>query len=217
MSATVLIVANDKSLAKSYAGLFSKREFTVLTAQSGRQALSQAKANSLDAIVVDATSPRLNAKTLWKRLRGESAAPLVLIALPNAKIDGAISHAGIVPKPLAAKRLVARVKAAIDAKPPRLLNVGHFALDLEKHRIARGSKSFRLTPKEFDLLKLLMIRAGQIVTRKIIIKEVWETDYTGDTRTLDVHIRWVRQKVEENPSKPQHILTVRGQGYKFVV
>jgi DNA-binding response OmpR family regulator len=216
MASTVLIVANDSGLAKSYAALFGKKEYAVLTARSGRQALSQAKSSHLDAIVVDTTSPRLNARTLCRRLRNESSAAFVLIASPSAKIDGLIQHSGIVPKPLAAKKLVARVKAVIESKPPRLLSVGHCALDLEKHRFMRGSKNVALTPKEFDLLKLLMTRAGQVVLRKTIIKEVWETDYTGDTRTLDVHIRWVREKVEENPGKPQYVLTARGQGYKFV-
>jgi len=95
--------------------------------------------------------------------------------------------------------------------------VGHLSLDLEKHRVTRGSKNFPLTPKEFGLLKLLMTRAGQTLTRKTLMKEVWETDYLGDTRTLDVHVRWVREKIEENPSKPQRLITARGQGYKLQV
>ncbi|MBI3536971.1 MAG: response regulator transcription factor [Chloroflexi bacterium] len=217
MASTVLIIANDKNLSKTYAGLFNKKEFAIFSAQSGRQALSHAKSNHLDAIVVDVTSQRLNAKTLWRRLHGESSAPVVLIAMPNAKIDSAIKHAGVVPRPLVSKRLVARVKAAMDARPPRVLTLGTLTVDLEKHKLTRGNKMFPLTPKEFVLLKLLMTRAGQMVTRKTIIKEVWETDYTGDTRTLDVHMRWLREKVEESPSKPEHLLTMRGQGYKFVV
>jgi DNA-binding response OmpR family regulator len=82
--------------------------------------------------------------------------------------------------------------------------------------LTRGSKIFSLTPKEFVLLKTLMERAGQLVTRKALMREVWETDYMGDTRTLDVHIRWVREKVEENPGKPQRLKTVRGEGYKIM-
>jgi DNA-binding response OmpR family regulator len=217
MSSTILFIANDKAAATSFAGLFSKREFSTLTAHSGRQAHAIAKQHHLDAIVVDATSPRLNCKSLCRKLRGDSFAPIVLITHPNAKIDGGISPEGVVPKPLAAKKLVARVKAVIDSKPPRLLTVGALSLDLEKRRLIRGTKSLALTPKEFRLLKLLMNRAGQTVTRKTLMKEVWETDYLGDTRTLDVHIRWVREKVEDNPSKPQRLITARGQGYKFVV
>jgi two-component system response regulator RegX3 len=216
VTATVLIVGNDKSTTTSYASFFHKKEFSVLTAHSGRQAHSLAKTHNLDAIVVDATSPRLNTKSLCKKLRAESFAPIVLITQPNAKIEGGVSPAGVVSKPVVARRLVARVKAVIDEKPPRLLTVGPLSLDLEKHRLARGSKNYALTPKEFGLLKLLMSRAGQTITRKTLMKEVWETDYLGDTRTLDVHIRWVREKIEENPSKPQRLITSRGQGYKLV-
>jgi len=217
MAATVLLVGNDKSTTTSYASFFGKKEFTVLTAHSGRQAHAMAKAHALDAIVVDATSPRLNCKSLCKKLRGESFAPIVLITQPNAKVESGIAPAGVVPKPIIARKLVARVKAAIDDKPARVLTVGHLSLDLEKHRVTRGSKYFPLTPKEFGLLKLLMTRAGQTLTRKTLMKEVWETDYLGDTRTLDVHVRWVREKIEENPSKPLRLITARGQGYKLQV
>jgi two-component system response regulator RegX3 len=217
MAATVLIVGNDKSTTASYAGFFHKKEFTVLTAHSGRQAHTMAKAHHLDAIVVDVTSPHLNSKGLCKKLRGESFAPIVLITQPNAKVESGIAPEGVVPRPVLARKLVARVKSVIDEKPPRSLTVGHLSLDLERHKLVRGSKSFSLTPKEFILLKLLMSRAGQMVTRKTLMKEVWETDYLGDTRTLDVHIRWVREKVEENPSKPQRLITARGQGYKLQV
>ena len=217
MPSTILIVGNDKSSLKSYASFFSKKDFTIVTATSGRQALTQAKNHNLDAVVLDVSSPRLNSKGVAKKLRGESSAPIVLIAAANAKIDGAIPHAGVVPKPVLGKRLVARVKTAIDEKPPRTLERGNLSLDLEKHRLTRGSKSFKLTPKEFVLIKLFMTRCGQTVSRKTLMKEVWDTDYLGDTRTLDVHIRWVREKVEESPSKPQVLLTMRGQGYKLQI
>ncbi len=215
MASIILIIGNDKASLKTYASFFNKKDFAIVTANSGRQALAQAKNHNLDAVVLDTSSPRLNCKGITKKLHGESSAPIVLIALPNAKIDGAISHAGVVAKPVVGKRLIARVKTAIDEKPPRLLERGNLSLDLEKHRLTRGSKSYKLTPKEFVLIRLFMVRAGQTISRKMLMKEVWDTDYLGDTRTLDVHIRWVREKMEENPSKPQVLLTVRGQGYKL--
>lgn len=217
MSLTVLIVGSDKATTTAYANCFDKKEYDIVTAHSGRQALAQAKSHSLDAIVVDTTVPRLNCKAVCRKLRGETSAPVILIALPNSKIDGAIVTAGIVHKPVVAKKLIACIKAAIESKPPRLLTVGPISLDLEKHKLLRGSKTLALTPKQFALLKLLMSRVGQTVTRKTLMREVWNTDYLEDTRTLDVHIHWVREKVEENPSKPRYLLTVRGQGYKFVV
>ena len=203
MTTTLLIIGNDKASLKTYAGFFNKKDFSVVIATSGRQALRQAKSHNLDAVILDMTAPRLNFKTLSKKLRNESSAPIVVIAAPNARVDGAIAHAGIVIKPVVGKKFVARVKTAIDEKPPRLLERGNLTLDLEKHRLTRGSKTFKLTPKEFVLIKLFMARAGQTISRKTLMKEVWDTDYLGDTRTLDVHMRWVREKVEENPGKPQ--------------
>lgn len=217
MPTKILLVGNDKALIKTYASFFNKRDFSVSSAHSGRQALSQAKSHNPDAVILDATSARLNCKSLAKKLRADSSAPLVLIAVANAKIDGAIAHAGVVLKPVIGKKLVARVKTAIEEKPPKLLERGNLSLDLEKHRLTRGSKVFKLTPKEFVLLKLFMGRPEQTISRKTLMKEVWDTDYLGDTRTLDVHVRWVREKIEENPSRPQTLITVRGQGYKLLM
>ena len=217
MAVTVLVVGNDKATTESYASLFNKKEYTVLTAHSGRQALAQAKSRNVDAVVVDVTSTRLNCKNLCRKLRSETAAPLIAIASATTKLDSAVTPAAIVPKPVTAKKLISKVRLAIDNKPPRLMKIGYLSLDLEKRKLARGSKAFSLTPKEFLLLKLFVSKMGQIVTRKMLMREVWETDYLGDTRTLDVHIRWLREKIEDNASKPQHLLTVRGQGYRFVI
>lgn len=216
MAVTVLIVANDQTATTSYASFFGKKEFTVVAAHSGRQAIAEAKAHNLDAIVVDASSLRLNCKGLCRKLKSASFAPLILIALPSAKVDSSIAAAAVMHKPVAGKKLVARVKSTIDSRPPRTLTAGKLALDLEKHKLTRGSKIFSLTPKEFVLLKLLMERAGQLVTRQALMRQVWETEYMGDTRTLDVHIRWLREKVEDNPSQPQRLVTARGEGYKIV-
>ncbi len=214
MAATVLIVGNDRTTTATYAS-YLKKDYATIAAHSGRQALAQVKAHRFDVIVVDTTSPGLNSKTICRKLRSACSAPLVLITSAGARVDGVQDSVSAVTAPTAGKKLLPRVKAAIEAKPPRQLTIGSVSLDLENHRVTRGSKSFVLTPKEFFLLKLLMGRAGQMITRKTLMKEVWETDYLGDTRTLDVHIRWVREKVEDSPSRPQRLLTVRGQGYKY--
>ncbi len=216
MATTVLLVCGDKTCIATYAS-YLKKDYTVFSAHSGRQALAQAKAHRLDAAVIDTTSPRLNCKRIYRKLRAESNAAMVLIAAPNAKMDGASAGAVVVQTPVVAKKLLTRLKTAMDSRPPKQLAVGLIALDLEKRRVARGSKTYPLTPKEFYLLKLLMGRAGQTITRKTLMKEVWETDYLGDTRTLDVHIRWVREKVEDDASHPRRLVTMRGQGYRFVM
>jgi DNA-binding response OmpR family regulator len=215
MPLMVLLVAHDKAAVTTYTNLFNKKEYAILATHSGRQALKEAKSHNLDAIIVDATSLHLNCKSLCRKLKSISFAPLVLITSPNTKLDGAISPVSTVLKSATTKKLVPRVKAAIDGKPPRLLALGKLSLDLEKHKLMRGSRTFPLTPKEFALLKTLMERAGQVVTRKVLMREVWETEYMGDTRTLDVHIRWLREKVEDDPSEPGRLMTVRGEGYKI--
>lgn len=215
MSFTVLLIANDRCDTDAYAKCLSKKEYTILAAHSGRQALKQVQTHHPDAIIVDVTSPRLNCKNLCRKLKNVGA-PIILITPPNAKVDGLVNFTSIVPKPTVAKRLAARVKAAIEERPPRVLTVGKFTLDLEKRRLTRGNKTLTLTPKEFLLLKTLMEQAGQVVTRKTLMRQVWDTDYMGDTRTLDVHIRWLREKVEDDPSAPCYLLTERGKGYKFV-
>lgn len=215
MAVTILIVCGDKTAITAYASQFSKKEFNVVTAHSGRQALAQAKARHLDAIVVDVTGSRINCKNVCHRIKSETSAPMIAIAALNAKTDSAF--AAVLPKPVAGKKLVARVKTAIENKPPRVMKIGNLALDLEKRKLTRGSKTFSLTPKEFTLLRFFVSKAGQVVTRKTLMKEIWDTEYLGDTRTLDVHIRWLREKIEDKASDPTHLQTVRGQGYRFTI
>ncbi|MBI5649494.1 MAG: response regulator transcription factor [Chloroflexi bacterium] len=217
MAVTILIVCGDKTAITAYAGLFNKKEYSVFSAQSGRQALAQAKARRFDAIVVDVSGSRINCKNVCHRIKSETSAPMLAITAPNAKLDAALAFAAVVPKPVSGKKLAARVKAAIENKPPRLFKIGALALDLEKRKLTRGSKTFSLTPKEFVLLRFFVSKAGQIVTRKTLMKEIWETEYLGDTRTLDVHIRWLREKIEDKPSEPARLQTVRGQGYRFTI
>lgn len=117
--------------------------------------------------------------------------------------------------PFSSRQLTQHIKKAIGDQCDRFLRVGDVALDRLTHQVQRGGRTEYLTPKEYKLLHLLMKRAGEVLNRRTIMKEVWETDYLGDTRTLDVHIRWVREKLEDNPSRPQRIITVRGVGYRF--
>jgi DNA-binding response OmpR family regulator len=194
---------------------FNKKEFAVVAAHSGRQALAQAKTRLPDAIIVDATSPRLNTKRLCRALRSETYAIIVVLAANVNKTEGLNGANLVLPKTLTPKRLSQRVRAAIEDKPPRELRVGGLTLDLEMRRVSRGTKSIRLTPKEFELLKLFMHRPGQVISRKTLMKEIWDTEYLGDTRTLDVHIRWLREKIEDNASAPRTLVTVRGQGYSL--
>lgn len=216
MPPAILIVAGDKAAVASYASLFNKKEFAIRTAASGRQAIAQAKSHRVDILVVDVTT-RVNCKALCRKLKSETSAPLIAIAASSAKLDSALTPVAIVSKPVSGKKLIARVKHALANKPPRWIKLAGLTIDVEKHKVTRGSKSFELTPKEFILLNLFVAKAGQLVTRKMLMHEVWQTEYLGDTRTLDVHIRWLREKIESDASAPERLVTVRGQGYKFIV
>src|SRR6478672_3194220 len=193
MPATVLIVANDKEVTSNLATSFNKKEFSILTAHSGRQALAQAKIRLPDAIVLDATSPRLSVKRLVRSLhRGSHPIMILLAQNPNRGVDGS-NGALVLAKSTTPKKLTQRVRAALENRPPRELRAGNLVLNVERRRVTRGNRSHKLTPKEFELLKLFMLRAGQVVSRKTLMQDIWDTDYLGDTRTLDVHMRWLRE------------------------
>jgi DNA-binding response OmpR family regulator len=215
MAATVLIVANEKTTTATLAAPFGKREFSILTAHSGRQALALAKTRLPDAVILDTTSGRLNCKRLCRSLRAETYAIIIVLVLNPAKAEPLNGASIFLPKSTTPKKLMQRVRAALENKPPREIRVANLTLDTERRRLSRGNKTHKLTPKEFELLKLFMERRDQIVSRKVLMKEVWNTEYLGDTRTLDVHIRWLREKIEEDASSPAHLVTVRGQGYRL--
>jgi DNA-binding response OmpR family regulator len=215
VAATVLIVANERTTTASLAASFAKREFAILTAHSGRQALVQAKTRLPDVVVVDASSGRLNCKRLCRSLRSETYAIIIVLVTNPAKTDPLYGVSLYLPKSTTPKKLMQRVRTALENKPPREMRVANLTLDMERRRLTRGNKTHKLTPKEFELLKLFMERRDQIVSRKVLMKEVWKTEYLGDTRTLDVHIRWLREKIEDDASSPARLVTVRGEGYRL--
>ena len=215
MAATILIIANDKTITDALAASFNRREFSTIAVHSGRQALVQAKSQAPDVIILDTTSSRLNTRRLARSLRAEMRAILITLAANPARSDTAgIAHL-VLPKTTTPKKLVQRVRSALDSRPPRELRVANLLLDMERRRVSRGNRVHKLTPKEFDLLRLFMEHSGEIISRKALMKEIWDTDYLGDTRTLDVHIRWLREKIEEDPSAPRRLVTIRGEGYRL--
>lgn len=215
MAATVLIVANDPVTTADLATPFNKKEFSVLAAHSGRQALVQAKTHLPDVVIVDLSSPRLNGKRVCRQLRSESHAIIFALATNPNRVESLNGVTQVLPKSTTAKRLVQRVRTALENRPPRELRAANLTLDMERRRVTRGSRTHKLTPKEFELLKLFMERCDQLVSRQVLMQEIWNTDYLGDTRTLDVHIRWLREKIEDDASRPTRLVTIRGQGYRL--
>ncbi|MGB8647979.1 MAG: response regulator transcription factor [Anaerolineae bacterium] len=215
MATIIMIVANDKQTAASLAGLFTAKEFSVFQVHSGRQALLQSKTRKPDAVIVDATSSRLNSRRLCHALRLATRAVVIALVGSQAKGEQLRDAHDFVLKSTVTRKFVLRVKSVLDRRPPRRMQVSGLTLDMEKRRVLRSSKPHKLTPKEFDLLRLLMEHPDEIVSRETIMHEIWDTDYLGDTRTLDVHIRWLREKIEEDASRPVRLVTVRGEGYRL--
>ena len=167
-----------------------------------------------DLIVVNACASLINVDEICQVLdETQLGFPRLIVSHDEAHNHlSADAHLSV---PFSPRKLTYRIKKALGDQSNRFLRVGDVTLDGLKRQVQRGGRIAHLTPKEFKLLRLLMQHAGEVLNRRTIMKEVWETDYLGDTRTLDVHIRWVREKLEDNPSRPQYVITVRGVGYRF--
>jgi DNA-binding response OmpR family regulator len=178
------------------------------------RASSVALADWPDLIILNACGGQLDLADICQALdETEFAFPRLVVS--RDEVHRHVAADAYLPAPYSPHQLGQHIKKALRGQANRFLRVGETALDMLTHQVQRQERRAHLTPKEFKLLRLLMENADTVLNRGQIMKEVWETDYLGDTRTLDVHIRWLREKLEDNASRPQHIITVRGVGYRF--
>ncbi len=169
-----------------------------------------------DLVILDATVTELDVAALTQWLRDRfTDLPLMALTAEGVKIPKELKINMHLPQPFTTRKLGNRIKKLLTSRRDQPLTVGAFTLDPEKRRLIHGARIVRLTPKEYRLLEVLMLNAGAVLSRKQIMKEVWETDYVGDTRTLDVHVRWVREKIEIEPAQPIYLRTIRRVGYVF--
>lgn len=169
-----------------------------------------------DLVILDATVTELDVPALTHWLRDRfTDLPLLALTAEGVKIPKDLKVNMHLPQPFTTRKLGNRIKKLLTSRRDQPLTVGAFTLDPEKRRLIHGTRVVRLTPKEYRLLEVLMLNAGAVLSRKQIMKEVWETDYLGDTRTLDVHVRWVREKIEKEPAQPMYLRTIRRVGYVF--
>lgn len=213
MALKVLLVESELMGPDSVKPNLVERGDEVIVAHDPLQAPSMAVVEWPDLIVLNACAGSLNLDEVCQAL-DETQLELPRLIVYRERHDRALDGAHL-PVPFSTSQLSQRIKKAIGNQKNRFLRAGDATLDAVKRQVQRSGRTAHLTPKEFKLLRLLMQRAGEVLNRGTIMKEVWETDYLGDTRTLDVHIRWVREKLEDNPSRPQYIITVRGVGYRF--
>jgi DNA-binding response OmpR family regulator len=218
----VLLVEDETTLLDLVAQHLTREGFEVTTATNGDEALELARHEPPDVCVFDVMLPGLDGLSLCRILRKESEMPIILLTARGAEIDRVIGlESGAddyVVKPFSLPELVARVRAALRRAPKPhgdRLQCGEVALDLSARRVFVDSKEVKLSHKEFELLATLMRNKGAVLSREFLITQVWGYDFDGDSRTVDVHVRWLREKLERDPSHPLRLQTVRGVGYRI--
>jgi two-component system, OmpR family, response regulator RegX3 len=224
----VLIVEDEESFADPLAFLLRKEGFTTAVAITGQQALEEFDRNGADIVLLDLMLPGMSGTDVCKALRTRSAVPVIMVTARDSEIDKVVGLElgadDYVTKPYSARELIARVRAVLrrggdGAGEPEsggaVLEAGPVRMDVDRHVVSVGGGEVALPLKEFDLLEYLLRNAGRVLTRGQLIDRVWGADYVGDTKTLDVHVKRLRAKVETDPSVPKHLVTVRGLGYKF--
>lgn len=224
---TVLVVEDEESLASTLSYNLRKNGFNVVSAADGVEGLAAARRLRPDVIVLDLMLPKMDGMELCRRVRSDSDVPIIMLTAKGEETDRVVGLEmgadDYLTKPFSMRELMARVRALLrrsGARPAaedadRII-AGTLDLDLRGRTVTRSGEEVQLKPKEFDLLYFLAKNAGQVFTREQILERVWGYDFFGGSRTVDVHVRWLREKLEEAPAHPQHLLTVRGVGYKFV-
>ncbi len=218
---TVLIVEDEEAIRDLVAFHLETAGFQVIQAEDGEEGLRQALDAAPDLVLLDLMLPRLDGVALLRALRRQSRVPVIMLTARTEEADrvrglelGADDYVG---KPFSPRELVARVKAVLRRTDPPTdrLAAGGVEIDIAAHRCYVQGSERELTLTEFGLLQTLMERPGQVLTREMLLEKVWGYDYYGDARTVDVHVRHLREKVEAEPSRPRLIETVRGVGYRF--
>ena len=214
---TLLVIEGRHAEIPSFAADLQKKGFDVVTSQNGSQAVLKLKQADPSVVVINAASLRSTGVRICHSIRKKDAKmPIVLIVEKERPPDGELADA-IIALPFTAQKLVNRIKALMPSDGNNMVNVGPIRLDLEHRRVRSLGKNTRLTPRLITLLQILMDKHGEVVEREALFKKVWETNYTGDTRTLDVHISWLRRAIELDPDNPKFLKTIRGVGYRLDV
>ncbi|NWF77973.1 MAG: response regulator transcription factor [Chloroflexi bacterium] len=222
----ILVVEDDRNLLDTLKYNLRKEGYEVVTAVDGAEALDVARREKPNLIILDIMLPKISGFEVCRILRKEMIVPILMLtakAEETDKIVGLeIGADDYMTKPFSLRELLARVRAMlrrakmVEKQPEEaLLKVGDIEVDVARHHASKGTTTLELTPKEFDLLAFLARNRGFVFSRDQLLEKVWGYDFAGDTRTVDVHIRWLRQKIETDPNDPEHLITVRGTGYKL--
>ncbi|WP_433372355.1 response regulator [Streptosporangium sp. CA-115845] len=221
----VLVVEDEESFSDALSYMLRKEGFEVAVATTGPEALETFDRNGADLVLLDLMLPGLPGTEVCRSLRQRSNVPVIMLTAKDSEIDKVVGLElgadDYVTKPFSSRELVARIRAVlrrqgdVEELEPAVLAAGPVRMDVDRHIVAVRGEPVQLPLKEFELLEVLLRNAGRVLTRGQLIDRVWGADYVGDTKTLDVHVKRLRAKVESDPSNPRCILTVRGLGYKF--
>ena len=223
----ILLVEDEQALRETLMFLLESEGYEVIEAEDGAAAITQFEKHGADLILLDLMLPKLSGKEVCKQIRLTSDVPVIMLTAKDTEIDKVIGFEigadDYVTKPYSKTELLARMKAVLRRNGgPRaaengILEAGPVKMDIERHLVYFNGEKVAMPLKEFELLELLLENRNRVLTRGQIIDRVWGSNYFGDTKTLDVHIKRLRSKIEEDPARPAHLLTVRGLGYKYEV
>ena len=221
----VLVVEDEASYSEALEFLLGKEGFSVITAETGTEALKKFEQGGIDLILLDLMIPEISGTEVCRKIRSKSRVPIIMLTAKDSEVDKVvgleIGADDYVTKPYSTRELIARINAVLrrhdggSVVDNSILEVQGIRLDVDRHQVSVNGAPVSLPLKEFELLEFLMRNAGRVLTRMQLIDRVWGSDYVGDTKTLDVHIKRLRAKLEVNPADPKIIQTVRGLGYKM--
>ncbi len=221
----ILVVEDEESFSDALSYMLRKEGFEVTVAGNGPYALEEFDRSGADLVLLDLMLPGLSGTEVCRQLRSRSNVPVIMLTAKDGEIDKVVGLElgadDYVTKPYHTRELVARIRAVLrrqgehDDLAPAALEAGPVRMDVDRHVVTVAGAQVGLPLKEFELLELLLRNAGRVLTRMQLIDRIWGADYVGDTKTLDVHVKRLRSKIEPDPSSPRHLVTVRGLGYKY--
>lgn len=228
MPGTIAIVEDEANIVELIKYNLDREGYRTISANNGRKGLELIRQELPDLVILDLMLPEMDGLSVCKQLRSDAQTKSIPIIILTAKSEEADRVLGLemgaddyVTKPFSPRELVARVRAVLrrsgsaDEEEPEVIESGVIRIDLRQHIVKVRGEEVELTPKEFDFLKLLLLNPGRAFTREFLLEHLWGYEYFGDTRTVDVHVRRLRQKIEDDPANPEYLETVRGVGYRF--
>jgi len=221
----ILVVEDEESFSDPLSYLLRREGYEVAVADDGRSALEEYDRNGADLVLLDLMLPGLPGTEVCRQLRTRSNVPVIMLTAKDSEVDKVVGLElgadDYVTKPYSSRELLARVRAVLrrgtepEVLTTAVVEAGPVRMDIERHVVAVSGEPVQMPLKEFELLEVLLRNAGRVLTRHQLIDRVWGSDYVGDTKTLDVHVKRLRSKIEPDPASPRHLVTVRGLGYKF--